>query len=699
MFTGQEENKGQPNLPEKLQTGSQNSKKSLTPNLVRTDSNQSTEGREKDTLERTSSFENRRQSSFMLAVTRQKNKEEVIYSVPHNNTKVMNSQKDISQGEQRPGYVKQNSVGFLPDIPDGPEDPESYNYTLSNSDQYRRPGMNVGDPNKLPLTVNFSRTAEQQRKDSFKKGKGKVPADVIRYHVDGSRRSSQSSESDVNSPVSETQNGPHVSNNKPVLPLKPKTVQNRSQSVEENMADPSNSSHKVVKPLPTSASLYDNKDSVTRAHTPVQSGLATLPRSKKSGNMQNSSNSSSMPSSSSSSSLTSMSHTQPRAGSQQLAASHQQYPYDGPPPPYSLHSNQPVNTGYQNCLTYQNIIDNDKHSRQSSNSSILSSGTVVECPVSETDSHSRQVSTTSQDTLTEKPKEQKSKTKKKEKDDKKRDDSKQKKEEKKAKIKKDKSSKTTNSDKPPSVPDKKHVDEGFSEDRYYIDRKMVESVLSAQKLQRSGSCVSQASTSSIESDTYNRGRAVTPKDNLSTEIPFDAASLDSHKDSGYASSDRNSSSSTGSITMNPYEQYFLSRSMIPPKTINQQGIVENMRKLMDNGPGMSGLEYTQEKDLKSLVMNPNEYYSQGQAVGYSQQMNPNFPKHGVPSPTKDLMALPKAEREQHIVDALSGRSKSGLPPQPPPKMQGPQLTGQGSHISDRNKEKGMLIRFISFFQN
>ncbi|XP_060584868.1 uncharacterized protein LOC132740839 isoform X3 [Ruditapes philippinarum] len=658
---GQEENKGQPTLPDKAQIGSLNSKRA--PGLNRSDSNQS----EKEPLERTSSFENRRQSSFMLAVTKQKYKEEQIYAVPHNNSKVMNAQKDISLTDTRPGYVKQSSVPYLADIPDGPEDPDSYNYTLSNSDQYRRPGMNVNDPNKLPLTQNFSRTAEQQRKDSFKKGKGKVAGDVIRYHVDGSRRSSQSSESDMNSSLSETTNGSNVSTTKPALPVKPKPVQTRSQSVEENMSNMANISHKVIKPLPTSAPVYDNKDSVTRAHTPVQSGLATLPRSKKSGNMPSSNSNSSIPSQSSSSSLSSMSHTQPRAGSQPLAASNQQYPYDGPPPPYSIHANHQVQQGYQSCLTYQNIVDNDMHSRQSSNSSILSSGTVVECPVNETDSHTRQMSSASQDTLTDKPKEQKSKSKKK--DDKKKDEHKQKKEEKKVKSKKEKREKSSLSDKPP-VPEKKPTDEGFSEEKYYIDRRMVESVLSAQKLQRSGSCVSQTSTSSIESDTYNRGRIVTPKDNLSTEIPFDAASLDSHKDSGYASSDRNSSSSTGSITMNPYEQYFLSRSMIPPKTINQQNIAENMRKLMDTGPGMTGLEYTQEKDLKSLVMSPNEYYSQSQTVGHCQQMNPNYSK-------------------AVGIDAISGRGKPCLPTQMTPKVQGPLYQGQGQHGLDGTNDKGM----------
>lgn len=691
-------------MPEKSQTGSHNSKRSVPRGLDRPDSSQWSEGREKESIERTSSFENRRQSSFMLAVTRQKNKDidEAIYAVPHNNSQIMNSQKDISQFEARHGYVKQNSVGYLADIPDGPEDPDGYNYTLSNSDQYRRPGMNGADPNRLPLTPNFSRTNEQQRKESFKKGKGKVAADVIRYHVDGSRRSSQSSESDIGSPVHEPTIP--VSNNKPALPAKPKLAQTRSNSVDDNlstMADGTNSSHKVIKPLPTSPPL----DSVTRAHTPVQSGLATLPRSKKSGNNISSSNMNSCvpsPSSSSSSLSSSMTHTQPRPGSQHMAANpHQQYPHDAPPPPYNVHTNHPASTGYQNCLTYQNVVENDAHSRQSSSSSILSSGTVVECPIPETDSHNRQMSTTSQDTLTDKPKEQKTKSKKKDKDEKRKDENKQRKEEKKLKNKKDKSSKASNSDKPP-LPDKKQGDEGFSEETFYIDRRMVESVLSAQKLQRSGSCVSQASTSSIESDTTNRGLGLNLKDNLSTEIPFDAASLDSHKDSGYTSSDRNSSSSTGSITMNPYDQYFLSRSMIPPKTINHQAMAENMRKLMDDGPGMNGLEYTQEKDLKSLVMNPNEHCNKNLTVGYCQQ-TAHYTKSGMQLPHSDVTALSKPDRDQQLFNVLSGKNKTCLAPQVPSKFpQGPQQLGQGPYMPrngptqtvNGNNDKGMFIVII-----
>lgn len=637
----QEEEKGQPNVPGKSQKRS---------------SVDAEKGTEKEPLERTSSFEHRRQSSFMLAVTKQKTKDDVIYSVPHNNAKVLNSQKDLS--ETKGMYTRQSSSGRLSDVVDGPEDPDSYNYTLSNSDQYRRPGMNGLDHNKLPLTQNLFRGNEAQRKDSFKKGKGKVAADVIRYHVDGTRRTSQSSDSDQCGPTGEPV-GTNVSNVKPSLPVKPMMFATRSQSFEENMAAFQDmkigNSHKVIKPQATNAPMYDNVDSVTRAHTPVQSGLATLPRNKK-GSISPSKNAPS-------STLVHPSHRQGSHMFDQSRFPPGNHPYpsfdDGPPPPYSP-PNFPA--GYQNCLTYQNIVANDTHSRQSSNSSILSQGTVIDC--SEEPSHNRQQSTASQDTLTEKPKEHKSKSKKKEKDERKKEESKQKKEEKKSKSKKEKTAK--GSEKPPPVPDKKgNKDEGFSEERheFYIDRKMVESVLSFQKLQRSGSCVSQASTSSIESDGY-RGRGVTPKDNLSSEIPFDSASLDSHKDSGYGSSDRNSSSSTGSITMNPYEQYFLSRSMIPPKTFNPQAMAENMKKLMDEGPGMKGLEYTKEKDLKDLVTNPNEFYHQTSTVGHCSQVPPNLQQKGVPGPMpKDLMALPKAERDQHLFDALNGRGKA-MPCQP-----------------------------------
>lgn len=593
----------------------------------------------------------------MLAVTK-KNKDDAIYAVPHNNMKINNSQKDLSPSEMR-GQTYSRQVSSGRDSVDGLEDPDSYNYTLSNSDQYRRPSINGLDHNKLPLTQNFVRGSETQRKDSFKKVKGKVVADVIRYHVDGARRPSQSSDSDS---VGAEPHGTNVSGMKPALPVKPMVFATRSQSFEENMATFEDmkigNSYKVIKPQASNAPMFENVDSVTRAHTPVQSGLATLPRNKKSGSLSPSKNSSST-----------LAHPQHRPGSHPYEQSKYptgSHPYSlytddgGPPPPYSPPNGQ---AGYQSCLTYQNIVANDAHSRQSSSSSILSQSTVVDCSEeSREPSHNRQQSTTSQDTLTDKPKEPKSKSKRKEKDERKKKEGKPEKDEKKSKSKKDKSVKASSSDKPPPGPDLKgqgkgNKDEGFSEDKYYIDRRMVESVLSFQKLQRSGSCVSQASTSSLESDGY-RGKIVTPKDNLSSDIPFDSASLDSHKDSGYGSSDRNSSSSTGSITMNPYEQYFLSRNMIPPKSINPQVMAENMRKLMDEGPGMSGLEYTKEKDLKALVTPPNEFYPQNYTVGQCLQVGQGIPPKGIQSPIPRDMMLPKTDRDQHLYDPRTGQMRS-----------------------------------------
>ena len=607
-------------------------------------------------LHRKSSFEHRRQSSFLLAVTKQKHKEEGIYAVPHNNSKVNNLQKDLTtRGNPNIFVPGSNFVG----IPEGQDVPDGYNYTLSNNDQYRRPGMNNLDPNKFPLTQNFSRAGE--RKDSFKKGKGNIPADIIRYQADPSRRSSVSSDSDQGSPVHKE--GPFVSENtngKPALPAKPKHIRTRSQSLEENLAEcGGNSQHKVVKPqVSSNPKMYENMDSISRAHTPVQSGLATLPRKKKSGNTMSNITSS-----------TTLSDN--RTGSQHLMAA--SYQHDVPPPPYSYH--HPDDSTPQ---SHPNI-ESDIHSRQSSSSSILSQGTVIECNQGNTSNdnpHCRQSSTASRDTLTEKPKE-KSKSKK-EKDEKKREERKQRKEEKKQKPKKDKNSQIAS--KPPPLPDKqvlKPKDEGFSEDQSYIDRRMVESVLSYQKLQRSGSCLSHTSNSSMESDIH--GRCSNLKD-TSTEIPFDAASLDSHKDSGYASSDRNSSSSTGSITMNPYEQYFLSRSMIPPKTINYRAMEENMRKLMDQPSGMNGLEYTQESDLKALIPNPLHDPANNQVtVGFCQAPIPSQPHH-IGRPGDDgFSGMPHEQKDRCMIDAVSGRNKAfTLTPTYPNGPNGhPQHQGQG----------------------
>ena len=655
-------------------------------------------GKEKESLSRTSSFENRRQSSFLIAMTsKSKGKgQECLYQVPHNN-KLVESPMENVENEQRTQHMNKTDNNSE----SGLDYTDSYNYTLSNNDQYRRPGLSSPDHNKLPLTPNFSRAAEMQRKESLKKGKNKVQADVIRYQADPARRPSVDSDQGVPASMVEGAKKETVSSNKPALPAKPTThVRTRSQSLEDNLGGMPEvavtNPHTVVKPVPSNPNSYENMDTIaTRAHTPVQSGLATLPRKKKTVPDNTNIPSSQNRQLSHPGDLTNTHQNSVKDLSQKMVG-HLQY-YPGPnfiqnQVGSGLPANMNYNSAdYKNLVNYQNVLqDADPHSRQSSSSSILSQGTVVECNIND---HSRQSSSVSQDTLTDKTvvnnekseKVKESKTK-----------SNKRKEEKRSKLKKEKKEQNANSDKPPSGPEKKQSskekDEGFH-DMKYINRNMVESVLSFQKLQRSGSCVSQTSNSSLESDSsyYLKGRGMVPKDNTSSEIPFDTASLESHKDSGYGSSDRNSSSSTGSITMNPFEQYFVSRSMIPPRYVNEQAVAENMKKLMEQGPGPMGLGYTQEKDLKSLVVNPNEHYNTDMTVGYCHgpqhpaqfprtHSEPQFQKsHSEPpsqaSTPRDLSAMSKEERNQQIFDALNNRYKPGMGPIPPPQV--PSKTHQG----------------------
>ena len=146
---------------------------------------------------------------------------------------------------------------------------------LSTSDQYRRPPLNANlEANKGPLALNFSRNAEAQRKESIKKNKSRVGADVVRYQ--GPRRSSSSDSSD-SSPV------PHDPNGPPQLP--PKQQRKHSHNFEESLANISADNidvrtHMVLKPKPNPGHVYENIENLS--HTPVQSGLATLPRNKKS---------------------------------------------------------------------------------------------------------------------------------------------------------------------------------------------------------------------------------------------------------------------------------------------------------------------------------------------------------------------------------------------------------------------------------
>lgn len=158
----------------------------------------------------------------------------------------------------------------------------------------------------------------------------------------------------------------------------------------------------------------------------------------------------------------------------------------------------------------------------------------------------------------------------------------------------------------------------------YISRNMVEKILSKQRLTRQASSASSmsvrsnTSSSSMDSDISLQKtlKSKGGKDSLSVEIPYDSLSLESQKDSGYGSSDRNSSSSTGSVTMDPFAQYFISRSMIPPKTVNDayvQNFTDSFKESLAN---------MEKEDNVDSPYEPVEYKGQppsSYTVNYVQQ--------------------------------------------------------------------------------
>jgi hypothetical protein len=439
-------------------------------------------------------------------------------------------------------------------------------YTLSTSDQYRRPSLNAPDGNTKYAPLNFNRVSEVQRKESLKKGKGKVGVDVIRYQVDPQRSSSDSDSQGYSDTGATTP---------PSLPPKRLT---HSQSYDESPANLSADhidvrQHVVMKPKPSAALAHDYENIENLIHTPVQSGLATLPRNKK-GSRSNSGHHSRQ---------SSITGDNP-VNSRQFSSSHSRQ--------------SSTNTLTESCHSRQSSSNTlTEHSRQNSivnehfdSHSIASFGQT-------SDSSSRQSSTVSQhsDIISQvssnhiyqmssaqyqrqksspvimsnpqcsKPGEPVKKEK----------PPKPAKPDKKVGVLKKKNNVSQLEVQPPPLPDKKKPPSPE-----YIDRKMVESVLKYQsKLSRQGSTNSNMSQTSHSSNTSFESDNFSLKN--SPETQFDNLSLESHRDSGYGSSDRNSSSSTGSSTLDPYTQYFLNKSMIPPKTFNPQAVAENMRKFID----------------------------------------------------------------------------------------------------------------------
>ncbi|KAL3876171.1 hypothetical protein ACJMK2_034042 [Sinanodonta woodiana] len=627
-------------------------------------------------LTRKSSFDHRRQTSFLFAVSGKDSLQQG------------SSQSDLSAGyssgnQQLSGrefYARNNAIRPVTEEATRQDVPDAYSYTLSTNDQYRRPSLNQADASKVPpLALNISRATDVQKKDSFRRGRGKIPADVIRYQVDPSRYSSTSSSESEGSPVFpssiQTDSAPEGPKQPVITPNHTRTC---SQSVEDSLGGNSqetlSNAHKVVKPKPTIPQAYENINN--SSHTPVQSGLATLPRKKKTVNGKQTAEI--VPQSqhiharqnSQSGEIKQPRQTSLKDGIPNFNASFHQGFY--PPDHQAIRLSQDALMAH-NCQTSEiQMVD---HSRQSSSSSIQSQNTVVELPQGEiskpaSSQHSRQSSLVGQEPIAEKTKE---KTK---------SSGKSRKDEKRSKLKN--KTATQNPGKLLKGLEKKanDVDEGFHDEKYYIDRRMVESVLSFQKLQRQGSIqstVSQTSNSSLDSDNFAmKGKGqVALKENLSGEIPFDNLSIGSHKDSGYGSSDRNSSSSTGSVTLNPYEQYFMSRSMIPPKTFSASATNENVMKVLGLGNTSVGPGYLREQDLKSIYQNVEIACPQNQNILHCTEVSqPNLQLTKSQSALLDLSNMSRDEKNLQIYEILKSRSKPVQPPLVPSGNPGHQQQAQ-----------------------
>nr|XP_011448987.2 filaggrin isoform X5 [Crassostrea gigas] len=527
------------------------------------------------------SSEHRRQPSFLIAITGKNGKKvNSEYAVPVTNAPI---KQPLPGGQVKAdqGYHHDNRSGSQRGAVqcDIIEEDQVDGYTLSTSDQYRRPSLNSQDGNGKYAALNFNRVSEVQRKESLKKGKGRVGVDVIRYQVN-TQRSSSDSDSQGHSDTG--------ASTPPSLPPKRLT---HSQSYDESPANLSADhidvrQHVVMKPKPSAAKAHDYENIDHLMHSPVQSGLATLPRNKK-GARSNAGHHSRQSSINGENSVT---------NSNQFPSSHSRQSSSNTLTD-SCHSRQSsTNTltdhSRQNSLvsdhldSHSNGQMSELSSRQSSSvsqhSDIISQVNSNHIYQMSSAQYQRQKSApvimngTQGSRLGEPQKKEKP--------------PKPAKPEKKPGVLKKKNNVSQQDHQAPPLPDKKKPSPPG-----YIDRRMVESVLSYQsKLSRQGSTNSQGSTASnMSQGSINSSMSQTSQssntsfdsDNYNMknlhETQFDNLSLESHRDSGYGSSDRNSSSSTGSSTLDPYTQYFLNKSMIPPKTFNPQAVAENMRKFID----------------------------------------------------------------------------------------------------------------------
>ncbi|XP_046364983.2 uncharacterized protein LOC124141125 isoform X2 [Haliotis rufescens] len=429
------------------------------------------------------------------------------------------------------------------------------NYTLSTKDPYRRPSLNF-DPTNLPVTQAMVRGNEAHRKESFKKGKERVRSDVVRYQV-----SPTSQPNSVEYPMA-YQN----------------TMSNGEDSVSINSDIVSPNQHRVVRPKP-SAHTYENIDNMS--HSPVQSGLATLPRKKKLVTAEQYRSESEI----------NVLNRQNSMGNLHIKD----------------HVNKPLNKKAVPIPVSMPVIPNMANVRQegqhggdcvdggpaSRRAAPLPPGQ-PQRPAPPVPNHDKQGSSSKT------PDGKKTKTKKSAKSGEKRKN-------------------------------KKNKDGDFVDDPImYIERSMVENILKHQGVQRQGSSVSNASYtsgSSIESDSMMgrllASRNAEGKKALSVEIPFDNVSIGSYKDSGYGSSDRNSSSSTGSETVNPYSVYFLSRGMIVPNTINNHHPMYDRSHSLKSSSSPDSLQDNQMSDVHKQGPQPVNGH-----IGHDQHHQKHDQLHG-----------------------------------------------------------------------
>ena len=511
--------------------------------------------------------DHRRQQSFIMAMGG-KNQEGVKAKPP---VRMMGGQAGM--------HTAQGMAN--PNIPEGQKGSgHGYSdYTLSTSDQYRRPSMGGFEPAPLPLTPNMKGyQPESQRRDSFnKKGKEPVRADVVRYQMNHGRLQGAMSPPVLSQGVQPPELPPKASSSALFYQgpgsgapsqahIRQRTL---SQGGDEAYASDSSTyeghghkGHTIVKPMAAGHVGYDHRHSHLgdgglshSSHTPVQSGLATLPRKKK-----------------------------------EMTVQHQLHQRQGSG---LAPGTQESTTSFSKQNSMGNLIP-DHHPRSASSTSSSSVVNPSGLPPTVPGKHLQH-----QDQLPSSELDKKSNSKKLKKELKRAEKKQLKSSYSKLDSSPSPSPSPSTSEAPPlslpissssnvaqehGAPPLPHHLPGENKEKLYIDRRMVESILKHQGLQRqpstnsngsSSSGISGVSNSTVESDSI-MGRLLAAKlgeaavTGQSGDGSFDNVSIGSHKDSGYGGSDRNSSSSTGSGTIDPYTQYFISKSMVVPRNLNPQ---------------------------------------------------------------------------------------------------------------------------------